>query len=102
MNQLTSIPLEFKKSMHVLRALNHPLRYRMLDLIRFNKNSINVTDIYIALRLDQPVASQHLSILRNAGVVSTKKNGKEIYYSVNDKAIQNLQVLACGIADHKK
>jgi DNA-binding transcriptional ArsR family regulator len=44
---------------------------------------MTVTEIYVKLRLEQSVASQHLAILRSAGVVKTERNGKFIYYSVN-------------------
>ncbi|GIV34034.1 MAG: transcriptional regulator [Chitinophagales bacterium] len=73
-----------------IRALNHPLRQKMLVLIKKHKNRMNVTDIYVRLRIEQSVASQHLAILRHAGLVSTKREGKTIWYSVNEEAIQKL------------
>ena len=73
-----------------VRALNHPLRQKMLTLIKDNKNRMNVTDIYVKLRIEQSVASQHLAILRNQGLVSTEREGKTIWYSVDDSAIKNL------------
>jgi DNA-binding transcriptional ArsR family regulator len=44
---------------------------------------MTVTEIYVKLRLEQSVASQHLAILRKAGFVNTTRDGKFIYYSVN-------------------
>jgi DNA-binding transcriptional ArsR family regulator len=44
---------------------------------------MTVTEIYVKLRLEQSVASQHLAILRKAGFVDTLRDGKFIYYSVN-------------------
>jgi DNA-binding transcriptional ArsR family regulator len=44
---------------------------------------MTVTEIYVKLRLEQSVASQHLAILRRAGIVSTSRDGKFIFYSVN-------------------
>ena len=73
-----------------VRALNHPLRQKMLTLIKDNKNRMNVTDIYVKLRIEQSVASQHLAILRNQGLVTTEREGKTIWYSVDDSAIKNL------------
>ena len=78
-----------------VRALNHPLRQKMLSLIKKNQNRMNVTDIYVKLRIEQSVASQHLSILRNEGLVNTERAGKTIWYSVNDDAIQ-LLLDTCG------
>lgn len=73
-----------------VRALNHPLRQKMLALIKDNKNRMNVTDIYVKLRIEQSVASQHLAILRNQNLVSTEREGKTIWYSVDDQAIKRL------------
>ncbi len=44
---------------------------------------MTVTEIYVKLRLEQSVASQHLAILRRAGIVVTQRDGKFIYYAVN-------------------
>ena len=46
------------------------------------EKKITVTEIYVHLRLEQSVASQHLAILRRAGIVKTERDGKFIYYSI--------------------
>jgi DNA-binding transcriptional ArsR family regulator len=73
---------ELRKAVLVLRAVNHKLRQTMIDLLEENQR-MTVTDIYVKMRLEQSVASQHLAILRRAGVVITERNGKFIYYSLN-------------------
>jgi DNA-binding transcriptional ArsR family regulator len=78
-----------KKASLVLRALNHKLRQQILSLIETEKK-ITVTEIYVRLRLEQSVASQHLAILRKAGIVVTQREGKYIYYLVNYKRIDEL------------
>jgi DNA-binding transcriptional ArsR family regulator len=47
--------------------LNHKLRQQILALIETEKK-ITVTEIYVRMRLEQSVASQHLAILRRAGL----------------------------------
>lgn len=74
--------LHTKKAALILRAINHKLRQQMLKLIDEHKK-MTVTEIYIKLRLEQSVASQHLAILRRAGIVATQREGKFIYYAVN-------------------
>ena len=74
---------ELRKAVLVLRAVNHKLRQQMIELIETNKR-MTVTDLYIKLHLEQSVASQHLAILRRAGVVATDRNGKFIYYRVDN------------------
>lgn len=81
--------LRLKKSAMILRALNHKLRQQLLKLID-EYQKITVTQIYVNLRLEQSVVSQHLAILRRAGIVITKREGKFIYYSLNYKRIQEI------------
>lgn len=81
--------LEVKKASLVLRALNHKLRQQILKLID-ESGKMTVTELYVKLRLEQSVASQHLAILRKAGFVKTQRDGKFIYYSVNINRIHEL------------
>lgn len=78
-----------KKAALVLRALNHKLRQQLMKLIDEEKR-ITVTEIYVRLRLEQSVASQHLAILRKAGIVSTERDGKFIFYTVNYKRLDEI------------
>ena len=81
--------LNVKKASLVLRALNHKLRQQMIKMLEEN-NKMTVTDLYIQLRLEQSVASQHLAILRRAGIVKTERDGKYIYYRVNEDRIAQI------------
>ncbi len=74
--------LHVKKASLILRSLNHKLRQQMIKLLDENER-LTVTEIYVKLRLEQSVASQHLAILRRAGIVMTQRDGKFIYYAVN-------------------
>jgi len=76
----------------VLRAVNHKLRQRIIDLLE-DSETMTVTDIYIKLRLEQSVASQHLAILRRAGVVVTERQGKFIYYSLDQARLEQISRL---------
>lgn len=78
--------LQVKKAALILRSINHKLRQQMLLLLEEHKK-MTVTEIYVQLRLEQSVASQHLAILRRAGIVKTIRDGKFIYYSVNTERI---------------
>jgi DNA-binding transcriptional ArsR family regulator len=89
--------VELRKAALVLRAVNHKLRQKMLDLLEANKR-MTVTEIYVKLRLEQSVASQHLAILRSAGVVQTERNGKFIFYSVNRSRVGQISSLVEELA----
>lgn len=81
--------LRLKKAAMILRALNHKLRQQLLRLVDEHEK-ITVTEIYVSLRLEQSVVSQHLAILRRAGIVITKREGKFIYYSLNYNRLQEI------------
>jgi DNA-binding transcriptional ArsR family regulator len=81
-NSLKIDYLLIKKASLVLRAINHKLRQQIIKMLD-EKQRMTVTDIYIQLRLEQSVVSQHLAILRRAGVVQTERDGKYIYYLIN-------------------
>ena len=99
-NGKDEIKLEYsklKKALLNLRAVNHPLRKQMLTLLEEQKK-LTVTEIYIKLRIEQSVASQHLASLRKAEIVETSRNGKFIFYSVNKNRINEVSVLINDLA----
>lgn len=78
-----------RKAVLVLRAVNHKLRQNIIELLEGGKK-LTVTQIYVKLRLEQSVASQHLAILRRAGVVDTEREGKYIHYSLNENRLAEI------------
>tara|TARA_B100000497_G_C7665941_1_gene401509 strand:+ start:762 stop:1100 length:339 start_codon:yes stop_codon:yes gene_type:complete len=88
---------DLRKAVLVLRAVNHKLRQRIIDLLE-ESDTMTVTDIYIKLRLEQSVASQHLAILRRAGVVITERQGKFIYYSLDQDRLAQISGLVEDLA----
>lgn len=78
--------LDVKKAAAILRAINHKLRQSIVKLLE-EKNAMTVTEIYVKLRVEQSVASQHLAILRRAEFVKTSRDGKNIQYSLNMKRL---------------
>ncbi|MFZ4058395.1 MAG: ArsR/SmtB family transcription factor [Ferruginibacter sp.] len=96
---LTGLKIDYynvKKAALTLRALNHKLRQQLLKLINDEKR-ITVTEIYVKLRLEQSVASQHLAILRKAGIVLTERDGKYIYYIVNHQRIEEINKIVTDL-----
>lgn len=86
------IPIDYfqlKKSSMILRAMNHTLRLNIIQLINEHKK-LTVTEIYVKLRMEQSVASQHLAILRKANIVLTEREGKFIYYTLNYARIKEV------------
>lgn len=92
---LTIDTIQLRKAAMVLRAINHPLRQQMLKIIH-QAGKITVTELYHKLTLEQSVTSQHLGILRGAGLVITERQAKHIFYSVNH---QRLDFIHTTVAD---
>jgi ArsR family transcriptional regulator len=79
-------------SSELMRALAHPLRLKILEFID-KHDTINVNKIYNTLNIEQSITSQHLRILRMAGVVRASRDGKYIRYNI-DYSIINRAVKA--------
>ncbi|MGZ3951701.1 MAG: ArsR/SmtB family transcription factor [Flavisolibacter sp.] len=84
--ELSVDTIRLRKAAMVLRAINHPLRQQMLKMIH-QAGKMTVTELYTKLRLEQSVASQHLGILRVAGLATTERKSKNIFYSVNHERL---------------
>jgi len=90
--------VNLKKAAMILRALNHKLRQQIVKLLDENKK-LTVTEIYVQLRLEQSVASQHLAILRRVGIVKTERDGKFIYYTISDERIAHIMKCVNNLID---
>ncbi|MBK9106253.1 MAG: helix-turn-helix transcriptional regulator [Saprospiraceae bacterium] len=75
-------------STELMRALAHPLRLKILEFLDQNKN-IQVNQIYNTLKIEQSIASQHLRILKNAGVLVADKDGKYMHYTIDYQRVSN-------------
>ena len=73
-------------SSELMRALAHPLRLKILEFID-GHGEINVNKIYKTLNIEQSITSQHLRILRLAGVVDCTREGKFMHYNINYKVV---------------
>ena len=75
-----------EKTASSLKAIAHPVRLAMIDLLKDGRR-LNVTQIYTTLKLEQAVASQHLSILKDRDILTSKRQGKHSYYFLKHPAI---------------
>lgn len=63
------------------KILSDGTRQNLLRLLE--KREMNVTEIAKALKTTQPNVSHHLNVLKTGGLVTNKRRGQEIYYSLN-------------------
>jgi len=73
----------FKEHAEFLKAMSHPKRLEIMHLLR--EKELSVSTIQEMLDLQQANLSQHLMILRDAGVLSSRRESKNIYYRLADK-----------------
>ncbi len=70
----------YEMQARICRAFANPTRLRMIDLLA--KTELTVSELQARLRISTPNVSQHLAVLRTAGVVSTRREGKQIFCSL--------------------
>jgi DNA-binding transcriptional ArsR family regulator len=79
---------------NLFRVLGHPVRVRILELLRDGERSVGA--LQAELELDSGGTSQHLSALRRIGLVQSRRDGTSVYYRVGDDDVFGL--LAAGRA----
>jgi DNA-binding transcriptional ArsR family regulator len=71
---------------YILKALSNETRYKILELLI--ENSYCVKALAKKLNITESAISQHLKILRNAGIVKGEKKGYYTHYTVNPETLQ--------------
>ena len=75
----------------IIAMLAHPKRLKMVDLL--SEKEMTVSELAEALKMAQATTSQHLAIMRRAGVVETARDGNFVFYRLADPKI----AVACGV-----
>ncbi len=92
---MSKIKLEIAKLENAaskMRAIAHPMRIAIIDMLN-DVNKLSVTEIYERLNIEQAAASHHLNILKSKGVLTSKREGKKIFYSLKSKTLS--QIIDC-------
>lgn len=75
-------------SARIFRALAHPVRIRLLRLLL--EGDCCVSEAEARLKISQPNVSQHLKILKTAGLIAGRRRGAKICYEVTDPRIERI------------
>ncbi len=81
LDQLSARPESVGDVARFLRTLSDPTRLRLLGILQDGEQ--NVTALRRKLALPQPTVSHHLALLRSAGLVANRRDGKQVFYSLN-------------------
>ncbi len=73
-----------------MRALSDPTRREILNLLK--KDSISAGDISGHFEMSVPAVSKHLSILKDAGLIRDRREGKYIYYELNASVLEEVLI----------
>ena len=76
------------------RVIGEPMRIKLLDQLRGGETSVQA--LVEALRASQQNVSKHLGVLYDAGIVSRRKEGTQVYYRVVDAGVFELCETVCG------
>ncbi len=77
------------RASRALKAMAHPLRLRILCILG-GTSEVSVQDIVEQVGTSQSNISQHLSILREKGILAARKDANKVYYRIGDPKILNL------------
>ncbi|MDT8317126.1 MAG: metalloregulator ArsR/SmtB family transcription factor [bacterium] len=83
---------DFSKEADILKTVGHPVRLKIVAGLL--QSECCVSDIWGCLELPQAVVSQHLSILRNKGIISGRREGNRTIYNVTNSFVERL-INAC-------
>jgi len=84
----------------LLKAFAHPLRLAIVLEVREGDRCVH--DLVTALGAGQPLVSQHLKILRQAGLLNGQRRGREIVYSIVDDHVIHIALDAIEHANERK
>src|SRR3989344_5399869 len=78
-----------RRASRALKAMAHPLRLKILCILGCN-TEVSVQDIVEQVGTSQSNISQHLSILREKGILAARKDANKVYHRIGDPKILNL------------
>lgn len=91
---------QIETAARALKSIAHPLRLKILCVL--GEGEICVQDIVEVVGTSQSNISQHLAILRDKGILQTRKDANRVYYRVGDQRTLQLIVLMrelfCGVS----
>jgi DNA-binding transcriptional ArsR family regulator len=81
-NKLIDRDEDIQQAAHAIKAIAHPLRLKILCVL--GDQEISVQEIVDQVGTTQSNISQHLAILRDKGVLATRKDANRVYYRIGD------------------
>lgn len=83
------------------KAIGHPVRLKILDLISQGGGEVCGCDIERHFDLTQPTISHHLKVLRDAGLIQSESRGVWMHHRVNASVVATMQALLATMDDRR-
>ncbi len=83
---------KLERAANMLKAIAHPMRIAIIGFLEDDKR-LTVTQIHKLLKIEQSTTSHHLGILKDKGVLSSQREGKNTYYFLKHKNLT--QIVDC-------
>jgi ArsR family transcriptional regulator len=108
MSEISSQPLalithdeDIERAARSMKAMSHPLRLKILCTL--GEHELSVQDIVEQVGTSQSNISQHLAILRDKGILASRKDANRVYYRVGDartlRLISMMREVFCSFCD---
>jgi len=89
MDLQTLKPEQLEKASSMLKAIAHPMRIAILSYLE-DGQKLTVTEIHEKLQIEQSTTSHHLGIMKDKGVLSSNRDGKNTYYYLRHEQLSNI------------
>ena len=80
---------QVEKAATMMKAISHPMRLAILNYLSKEKE-LNVTEIHRLLHIEQSTASHHLGILKDKGILASRRQGKSTLYYLKRQNLSKL------------
>ncbi len=80
---------QLEEAANMLKAIAHPMRIAILRYMEEGKK-LTVTEIHELLNIEQSTTSHHLGILKDKGVLASKREGKNTFYYLKHENLKNI------------
>ena len=91
---------QLERSANMLKAIAHPMRMAIIGCLDGGEK-LTVTQIHTVLKIEQSTTSHHLGILKDKGVLLSKREGKNTFYYLKHESISSIMdcVSRCNTSD---
>ena len=92
--------MKSEELINAIAVVAEPVRIQILNIIAAH-GELKAKDILPAFDITQPTLSHHMSVLESAGLVSARRTGRCVYYSLNMKTFAAINEFFMGFTDPK-